>query len=253
MRSQEKVETIQRGMKRLLLLTAMLVFSSVILAGESSRSFLQASGKLDKELLDSISDSPIALDQPHFKVLIITSAETPAVYQQNSLTALNGLIKRSTDEVLAIIDDKSDFELTRRFRSINAIAANVSLKGLVQLAADSSVARIGFDLGGRGSLSEAIPQVNIDAVKQTYSLTGQSVEVAVLDTGIDTDHVDLQGILLTQKCFADSCPNGIDNAEDDNGHGTHVTGIIASQGSTAPEGGSPGVKIHAVKAALVKN
>ena len=247
MRSQEKVETIQRGMKRLLLLTAMLVFSSVISAGESSRSFLQASGKLDKELLDSISDSPVASEQPHFKVLIITSAETPAVYQQNSLTALNGLIKRSTDEVLAIIDDKSDFELTRRFRSINAIAANVSLKGLVQLAADSSVARIGFDLGGRGSLSEAIPQVNIDAVKQTYSLTGQSVEVAVLDTGIDTDHVDLQGVLITQKCFADDCPNGPNSAEDDNGHGTHVSGIIASQGSTASEGGSPGVKIHAVK------
>ena len=105
---------------------------------------------------------------------------------------------------------------------------------------------IGLDMGGHGSLYQAIPQVNIDSVKQTFSVTGQNVEVAVLDTGIDTDHVDLEGVLITQKCFADDCPNGPNSAEDDNGHGTHVSGIIASQGSTASEGGSPGVKIHAV-------
>ena len=85
-------------------------------------------------------------------------------------------------------------------------------------------------MGGHGSLYEAIPQVNIDSVKQTFSLTGQNVEVAVLDTGIDTDHVDLQGSLITQKYFADDCPYGANSAEDDNGHGTHVIGIIASQG-----------------------
>lgn len=234
-------------MKRLLFLMMMTFLSSIILADSSSRSLLQASGKLDSDLLESISDSPAAKDQPHFRVLIITSSDLPAVHPKSSLTEINGRIKRSTDKVLSIFDDKIDFELTRRFRSINAIAANVSLNGLIQLAADSSVARIGFDSGGRGSLSEAIPQVNIDSVMQTYSVTGRGVEIAVLDSGIDTDHVDLQAVLATQKCFADDCPNGPNGAEDDWGHGTHISGIIASQGNIAPEGGSPGVTIHAVK------
>jgi len=234
-----------------LLLPILLVFAtlsaSATMADEPSLILLKASNKLDPDLLEIISDKTVKLGELNFKVLILPSAEPPIQYTNESLTARNARVTLNTDKVLSIIDSGTDFKIRRQFRSINAVAADVSLQGLVQLAKDISVARIGLDVGGHGSLYQAIFQVNIDSIKQTYNLTGQNVEVAVLDTGVDTDHVDLEGALLTQKCFADSCPNGANRAEDDNGHGTHVTGIIASQGSTAPEGGSPGVKIHAVK------
>ena len=234
-----------------LLLSILLVICSlsanVAMTEESSRTLLKASYKLDPDLLEIIRDKTVKLGELNFKVLILPSAESPNQHINDSLTARNARVTLNTDKVLSIIDSATDFKLRRRFRSINAVAADVSLQGLVQLAEDVSVARIGLDTGGHGSLYQAIPQVNIDSIKQTYNLTGQNVEVAVLDTGIDTDHVDLQGALLTQKCFADSCPNGANSAEDDNGHGTHVAGIIASQGSTAPEGGSPGVRVHAIK------
>jgi subtilisin family serine protease/poly(3-hydroxybutyrate) depolymerase len=237
-------------MKRLLL-PVLLAFAalsaSATMADEPSRILLKASNKLDPDLLEIISDKTVKLGELNFKILILPRAEPPIQHTNESLTARNARVAINTDKVLSIIDSVTHFKIRRQFRSINAVAADVSLQGLVQLAEDMSVARIGLDVGGHGSLYQAIPQVNIDSIKQTYNLTGQNVEVAVLDTGVDTDHVDLKGALLTQKCFADSCPNGADRAEDDNGHGTHVTGIIASQGSTTPEGGSSGVKIHAIK------
>ncbi|HOW37153.1 MAG TPA: S8 family serine peptidase, partial [Candidatus Pacearchaeota archaeon] len=69
------------------------------------------------------------------------------------------------------------------------------------------------------------------------NLTGQSQSVCVLDTGADPQHPDLQEKIVAQHCFcelSDCCPNGLNedtNATDDNGHGTHVAGIIAAQGN----------------------
>jgi subtilisin family serine protease len=203
-------------MKRLLL-PVLLAFAalsaSATMADEPSRILLKASNKLDPDLLEIISDKTVKLGELNFKILILPRAEPPIQHTNESLTARNARVAINTDKVLSIIDSVTHFKIRRQFRSINAVAADVSLQGLVQLAEDMSVARIGLDVGGHGSLYQAIPQVNIDSIKQTYNLTGQNVEVAVLDTGVDTDHVDLKGALLTQKCFADSCPNGADRAE----------------------------------------
>ncbi|MEO8611539.1 MAG: S8 family serine peptidase [Chloroflexota bacterium] len=53
---------------------------------------------------------------------------------------------------------------------------------------------------------------------------GAGVTVAVIDTGIDTTHPDLVGKLLPGWDFV----NDDNNTDDDNGHGTHVSGIIAA-------------------------
>jgi hypothetical protein len=55
------------------------------------------------------------------------------------------------------------------------------------------------------------------------------VTAAVLDTGVDSAHPDLQGkvVRATNVCGAD--PNcGDTNNTDDNGHGTHVSGLLAA-------------------------
>ncbi|NLI13368.1 MAG: S8 family peptidase [Peptococcaceae bacterium] len=62
----------------------------------------------------------------------------------------------------------------------------------------------------------------IDAEKAWAESTGSRVKVAVIDTGIDTGHPDLKiygGINTINK---------EKSYKDDNGHGTHVAGIIAA-------------------------
>ena len=54
---------------------------------------------------------------------------------------------------------------------------------------------------------------------------GEGVIVAVLDTGVDATHPDLDGRVLTGWDSMD--PSG-DGRHDPNGHGTHVAGIIAA-------------------------
>ncbi len=53
----------------------------------------------------------------------------------------------------------------------------------------------------------------------------EEVIIAVIDTGIDIQHPDLAGRLLEGHNILKDSPNPVD----DNGHGTHVAGIIASK------------------------
>ena len=62
---------------------------------------------------------------------------------------------------------------------------------------------------------------------------GDQVTVAVIDTGVKLDHPDLMNSIIVDKCVTFN--KGIqmrfsegDGSDDDDGHGTHVCGIIAS-------------------------
>jgi len=69
-------------------------------------------------------------------------------------------------------------------------------------------------------------QINADDV-WALGYTGTDVTVAVLDTGVDTDHPELFDSIAGGKGF------GYATYEDDHGHGTHVSGIITADGDVA--------------------
>lgn len=79
--------------------------------------------------------------------------------------------------------------------------------------------------------------------------TGSGVKVAVIDTGIDKNHPDIN--VAGGVGFADRNPfvvKATTKWNDDNGHGTHVAGIIgALDNSIGVVGAAPDVSLYAVK------
>ncbi len=80
-----------------------------------------------------------------------------------------------------------------------------------------------------------------------WSVTrGLGVKVAVIDSGVEVAHQELQGSVLPGKDYVD--PAG-DGRIDPNGHGTHVAGVIAAHvnNGVGIDGAAPGVHILPVR------
>jgi|GEM_PF-4813605 len=72
--------------------------------------------------------------------------------------------------------------------------------------------------------------------------TGSGIVVAVIDSGVDYTHPDLSGGYLGGYDYVNDDPDPMD----DNGHGTHVAGIVAGNGA-AFKGTAPDVQFIALK------
>lgn len=100
------------------------------------------------------------------------------------------------------------------------------------------------------TLGSGLVRIGADAAWQASR--GDNVLVAILDTGLDTDHPDLAGkIVPGANCLGDTGPHGCisGNEDDNNGHGTHVGGIVAAiEGNGLDVAGvAPDAKLVGVK------
>lgn len=59
------------------------------------------------------------------------------------------------------------------------------------------------------------------------NLTGKNIRVGVIDSGLDENHPDFNGKRIIKKNF--SSTGTANDVTDDDGHGTHVAGIVAGQ------------------------
>ncbi len=87
-----------------------------------------------------------------------------------------------------------------------------------------------------------IPHIKADTVQST-GVTGSGVKVAILDTGIDATHEDLN--VAGGASFVSGEPDAL---TDGNGHGTHVAGTVAGLNNTLGVlGVAPSASLYAVK------
>lgn len=145
------------------------------------------------------------------------------------------------------------FHETHRYTLLPAMGGSLDAAGLAALQANPEVVAIGFAEAHFPALAEHVPLVGGDRVHEEYGFTGEGVAVAVFDTGIDTDHPDLEDDLVDQQCYSVAggccCNNATQgkNAEDEGGHGTAVSGIITSGGVASPPGIAPDASIAAMR------
>lgn len=136
-------------------------------------------------------------------------------------------------------------ELHHIYDSINAIAVTVNESALSNLKKQPQIEWIEPDrkVQADGQLIDWGYNATDSPSAREVELSGQGIKVAVIDTGIKSDHPDLQvagGVSFVEEAAT---------PEDDNGHGTHVAGVISAQNNDIGIlGVAPNVSLYAVKA-----
>lgn len=124
------------------------------------------------------------------------------------------------------------------------------------LVAVSILASVALPIGlGQGPASEGPRtdwQWNMHSVRaptvHAAGHDGSGVLVAVLDSGVDLDHPDIEGAIHEADPGWDACTDGPPGSYT-TGHGTHVAGILAGQNATnrSVTGVTPGVEIMSIR------
>lgn len=122
----------------------------------------------------------------------------------------------------------------RHLPLIDSVAVRLPSKNLARLAALPFVSRLSKDLAVRKTDEFTVGASFADVAHSQFGLTGAGVTVAVIDSGV-REQTDLNAQSASRVLARVSFVPGA-NPDDGNGHGTHVAGIIAGDGtgSTGP-------------------
>ena len=115
---------------------------------------------------------------------------------------------------------------------IGADAFQVPSRNLARLAALPWIKHVSPDLSCHKSDEYTVGATGADIALAQYGLSGAGVTVAVLDSGIQPGRADFGGRVAASVDFT----GGDGSGDDGCGHGTHIAGIIAGNGtaSTGP-------------------
>jgi subtilisin len=186
----------------------------------------------------------------------VPPAESPRVIPSSYIVVFHD----DVDTDVAANELKGRFNLSVSFRyrhALRGMAVKMPERVLAKLAADPRVAYIEPDVIvsiNAQTLPTGINRINAD-LDATAKIDGvndeMDVDIAILDTGIDLDHPDLN-VFKYAYCKLRgakyNCAEGDLNANDIHTHGTHVAGIAAAiDNDSGVVGVAPGARLWAVK------
>jgi subtilisin family serine protease len=138
-------------------------------------------------------------------------------------------------------------EVSRLFKIVPSLAAELPASAIERLRADPRVLVVETDqrvqlLDAELDSAWGVKRIGAGVVHPTNQ--GAGVKVAVIDTGIDYNHADLNANYAGGYDFV----NDDANPMDDNGHGTMVSGVIAAEDNgSGVVGVAPQARLYALK------
>lgn len=137
--------------------------------------------------------------------------------------------------------EKKGIKVIEKYKTIPGFYIELPKNKIYSMAELNIVTDINLNQPVSGFLNDSIPIIKANEVWD-QGVTGSGVKVCVVDTGIDYNHPALKDKVIAQ---IDTINNDSD-AMDDNGHGTHVAGAIASNDSNY-RGVAPGASLLIAK------
>ena len=196
-------------------------------------------------------------------LLSIFSVSTASFAAHEKISAeLTGKIKDNPNSIIPVIIQtqqglqekhktwvqQNGGQIKHNLSIIKGFSADLPAAAIDKMAQDNDVIKITYDAQVHTCLDTAVPAINAPAAWEA-GFTGKGVTVAVIDTGIypHPDLIQPNNRMIGFKDFV----NKKKSPYDDCGHGTHVAGIIAGNGTqsdgqykgVAPEANLVGVKV----------
>jgi serine protease AprX len=115
---------------------------------------------------------------------------------------------------------------------------SVSLKAEIDPSRYRAIFHIWPDFEISACISKSIATVKADAAQTSFSARGAGITWGVMDSGIQANHPHFKkygNVDPTSTLHRDFTVDGSGPLEDENGHGTHVAGIIAGEWRVPPE------------------
>jgi subtilisin family serine protease/sugar lactone lactonase YvrE len=155
--------------------------------------------------------------------------------RQQAFQAIEQAVGQEQDALESHLKGLGAARITR-YLGINMLAAEIPASAIAALEADPTIAHVFPVEQQYAQLATSVPALGAPAFWNA-GYTGQGESVGILDSGIKTNHPAFAGKSIVSQVFltnGSTDPCFTDNAtsfQDQFGHGTHVAGIVASQGS----------------------
>lgn len=175
--------------------------------------------------------------QPAYKISPVFSSSSIS-----ATTTSSNEKKDVSDVIVMLFDSKHNAQVTSTIQNLggeivdnsgNIMRVRIATSKLSDIATMTGVSWIEKYMQPVTFNDLAADITNVSYVQNTHGLTGSGQIIAVADTGLDTGvdnatmHDDIEGRIVSLNAWWD------DNADDQNGHGTHVAGSVLGNGANS--------------------